>query len=139
MKKVIIFIFMILAASSSALCQPRIIGFWHAETESEYDVRLTFKEGGKGLMEYVDIDHETLKSHCESWNFQWRYSGNSIVLEGLPWKCTLNLNENSNSLEPDVSENRCNTYLLGNPFVNSTMTDYRKIYVERWQLHECKK
>jgi hypothetical protein len=139
MKKIIALIFMLLTASSSALCQPWIVGSWHAETGSEYDVRLTFKEAGNGLMEYWDLDHETLKSHCESWKFQWRYSANSIVLKGLPWKCTLKLNENSNSLEPDASGNRCNSYLLNNPFVKSSITDDRRIYVERWQLHKCKK
>jgi hypothetical protein len=138
MKKTVIVTLMILAVSSSALCQLQIIGSWYAETGSEYSVRLTFREGGKGIMGCWDLDSESMETFFRSWSFKWTCSGNRIVLIGLPWRCSLDLNKNESSLEPDVSGNKCNSYLLQAPFVNSNVTDDRKYYVERWSLYKSK-
>jgi len=131
-----IIIFVILAVGSSAMSQPQgsIIGFWHGVTDSEYDVRLTLKEGGRGRLEYWDLDHETMKSHYKSWDFKWRYSEDSILLDALPWKCTLKFDQYSDSLRPVRSGGQCDYFLFDSPeFVKSTITDDRRYFVERWQ------
>jgi hypothetical protein len=136
MKKIIIFLF-IICLSTPAFSQTWLIGSWYADTGSEYDVRLIFKKGGKGLMELRDLEiDETIKSNCKSWKFKWTYIDNGIRLSGLPWSCTFKMNINKGHLEP-ASEEQCGEF-LSKPYFKSTNAEYGKELVGRWKIHKCK-